>query len=249
MLKVKKRNTQKEWVDAWNSIAQREPDKQKAEKLIEKALTRIPKETDKCIFGWSGGKDALALEIICQRAGIEHCVLGTIGEQWEYPSFWKYVQEHKPKGLEIKNFNISEQFMYDHPNLVFPANARDNYAWYQKCNQRSYYEFADEKNANYILLGHRNLDGNNCKSSKNGKIYPLFDFTHEDIFCILSAYHIQLPEMYFYIDGFKQGTHAWIMRSGATAIDDIWAIDKELLLSHRRLPKIKDFLLTKGITL
>ena len=55
MLKNKKHNTHEEWLSAYRH-AQLERDVERSERLIEKAIARIPK--GKSFFGWSGGKDA-----------------------------------------------------------------------------------------------------------------------------------------------------------------------------------------------
>ena len=135
--------------------------------------------------------------------------------------------------------------MIEHPELVFPDNSNDAYTWYRICNQRAYYNYAKECGAEYILLGHRTMDGNNCKSSKNGKVFPIYDFTHEDVFCILACNNIKLPDIYFYPNGFFHGTHAWIMRGGKAAMDEVYNIDSKLLIAHRNIPKINDFLIEK----
>lgn len=243
MLKSKKHNTQADWVKAYMN-ARQNLDIDRANNLITKALKRIP--DGKCIYGWSGGKDALVLQIICEKAGITDCVLGSIGEKWEYPEFWQYVKSYAPKGLVIKDFGITAEYVNNNENLAFPQNSKDSLIWYQKCNQRGYYEYAKEKNADYILVGHRSQDGNNVVSTKNGKIYPIHDFTHEDIFCILACYGKVLPPIYFYKDGFYQGTHAWIMRTGKTALDDIYNIDKNILINNTDVNKVREYLLERG---
>ena len=101
MLKNKKHNTQKDWLLAWEAqkrFAETEQGKQRVEYLINLAISRIPK--GKCVYTWSGGKDAIALQCICERVGITECALGTIGLQWEYPSFVKYIE----KNISDKSF-------------------------------------------------------------------------------------------------------------------------------------------------
>ena len=91
MLKRKKKNTQAEWLDAYCKIREYMETPQgvhDAEVLIEIALERIlPLGASHCVYAWSGGKDAIALQVICEEAGIHNCGLGTIGERWEYPTF------------------------------------------------------------------------------------------------------------------------------------------------------------------
>lgn len=244
MLKRKKRNTQSEWMKVYDEITEymKTPQGEKeAEELIQKAISRIPK--GKCVYSWSGGKDALALQVVCEAAGITDCGLGTIGERWEYPSFWEHVKEHAPKGLEILDFGITAEFLNKHPKYVFPANSKDNNYWFVHCNQRHFSEYADKMNADYILLGHRVQDGNKCHGRKDQRqIAPMHDFTHEDIFKIMAYGHKELPPIYYMPDGFNQGTHAWVMRFGGDKeLETIWQIDRNILLRNQVLDKVRKF--------
>ena len=244
MLKRKKRNTQAEWMKAYDEITEymKTPQgEREAEELIQKAVSRIPK--GKCVYSWSGGKDALALQVVCEAAGITDCGLGTIGERWEYPSFWEHVKQHAPKGLEILDFEITAEFLNEHPKYVFPANSKDNNYWFVHCNQRHFAEYADKMNADYILLGHRVQDGNKCHGRKDQRqIAPMHDFTHEDIFKIMAYGHKELPPIYYMPDGFNQGTHAWVMRFGGDKeLETIWQIDRNILLRNQVLDKVRKF--------
>lgn len=244
MLKRKKRNTQAEWMKAYDEITEHMKTPQgerEAEELIQKAVSRIPK--GRCVYSWSGGKDALALQVVCEAAGITDCGLGTIGERWEYPSFWEYVKEHAPEGLKILDFGITPEFLNEHPKYVFPANSKDNNWWFVHCNQRHFAEYADQMNADYILLGHRVQDGNKCHGRKDKRqIAPMFDFTHEDIFKIMAYGKKELPPIYHMPDGFNQGTHAWVMRFGGDKeLETIWQIDRNILLRNQVLDKVRKF--------
>lgn len=244
MLKRKKRNTQEEWMQAYNDVTEhtKTPEGRKeAEALIEKAISRIPK--GKCVYGWSGGKDALALQVVCEAAQIHDCVLGTIGERWEYPAFVEYVKTHKPDGLTILNFDVSAEFLNSHPNYILPANSKDNYFWFKYCNQKAFKTYADDMEADYILLGHRVQDGNKCHGRKDQRqITPLHDFTHEDVFKIMAYGNKELPPIYTMPDGFNQGTHAWVMRFGGDKeLETLWQIDRNILLRNQVLDKVRKF--------
>lgn len=247
MLKRKKKNTQAEWLDAYCKIREyMETPKgvHEAEVLIEIALERIlPLGASHCVYAWSGGKDAIALQVICEEAGIHNCGLGTIGERWEYPTFWEHVRLHAPEGLKIIDFGITPEFLNEHPNYVFPENSRDNYYWFRACNQRLFATYADEMNADYILMGHRVQDGNKCHDRKDKRqITPLHDFTHEDVFKIMAYGKKELPPIYYMPDGFNQGTHAWPMRFGGDKeLETLWQIDKNILLNNQELDKVRKF--------
>ncbi len=241
MLKNKKHNTHEEWLSAYRH-AQLERDVERSERLIEKAIARIPK--GKSFFGWSGGKDAIALQVICERAGIYDCVIGTIGERWEYPAFWSYVKQNHPEGLVVKDKGITTDFMNDHEEMIFPLTSNTLYRWYVMCQQSAVYSFADENQADNIILGHRKLDGNNL-SPKRGKVYPIFDFTHEDVFCIIACNDLKLAPTYDYLNGFYTGTGAWIMTAGKNAADEVYHNDKSVLYANRSVRKIDEYLKRK----
>lgn len=248
MLGRKKSNKQEDWIKAWEQ-AKEEHDIDRSEKLINLAISRLPDDLDKCVYGWSGGKDTLALEIILNRTGKKiRCCHGTIGKQWEYPSFYEYCQKHKPEHCVDYDFGITDEWLEKHPKLIFPDTHKEEARWYVICNQAAFYGYGKDAEAEHILLGHRSIDGNIINSHKNGKLFPIGDFSHEDVFCILACNGIELPDIYYYPDGFYHGTHAWIMRvGGRKAMEEVWQIDKSLLIAHKNLPKIKEFLATKGI--
>lgn len=248
MLGRKKNNRQVDWLRAWDE-AREVRDTARSEKLIQLALSRLPDNLDECVYGWSGGKDTLALEIILNRTGKKiRCCHGTIGKQWEYPTFYDFCITHKPDNCIVYDFAITDEYLAAHPSLIFPENSKDVYKWYQMCNQAAFYGYAKDVHAEHILLGHRSIDGNITSSHKNGKVFPIGDFSHEDLFCILACNDVELPDIYFYPNGFYQGTHAWIMRTGGKkAMEEVWNIDSSLLLAHKQLPKIREFLAEKGI--
>lgn len=246
MLKNKKHNSQKDWLLAWEqakALAQTEQGKERAERLISTALSRIPTE-GKCVYGWSGGKDALALQCICERAGIKECVLGTIGFQWEYPSFVEFVKKNAPAHLTIKDFGVTADYLNEHEEMLFPENSRDAYKWFIKCNQSAYYGFAEEREADHIILGHRKLDGNRVDEGRiKKKVFPMWDFTHEDNFLLLAYSGKSLPMQYYYPRGFHCGTGAWVMREGGEkAMREIYEIDKTILEKHMDIDKIREFM-------
>lgn len=240
MLRSKKHNTQEEWLKAYEEIkkfANTEEGKRRAEKLIEKASSRIPKE-GKIIYGWSGGKDSLALEVICDRLGIEDCVLCTTGFRWEYPNFKKYISENAPKKLFIVDWNIDVDFLNSHSKYVFPKTSADIYYWY-KYNQRGWKKYATEVNADYILLGQRNQDGNNTKRKDKREICPIYDFTHEDIFLLIIYGNKKLAPFYFEKDGFNRGTARWIEEHD---IKDVYLKDKSVIYDNQIIEKVRKFL-------
>lgn len=241
-LKSKKRNSQLDWLNAFEeqrSFAKTSEGRERAEALISLALSRIPE--GKCVYGWSAGKDAQVINVICERAGIKDCVLSTLGLQWEYPSFLDYLEDHSPEGLVIKDWNISSEYLNQHDKFLFPSNSKESYRWYLM-HQEAWRWFLKEKDADHILLGHRTIDGNNL-GGRDGKVYPIADFSHEDVFLIMAYAGKVLPDQYYYPRGFHEGSGPWIKRTGGAelAMSELMAIDENILLKHMELNKVADF--------
>lgn len=242
MLRRKHRATQSEWETAWRQAkidADTSASKARCEALIEKAVSRIP--DGNLMYGWSGGKDSLALQIICETAGVDRCVLSTIGERWEFPVMWEFYKSHKPSKCEVFDCNITVEYLNKHPNLVFPTEYPDVYRWFKIQNQ----PWKHIKDVDWLIVGHRVCDCNVC--GKNGvlknRVAPMFDFSHEDVFCILAQNDVDLPETYFYPNGFDNGSNAWI-RSARP--DIVFGIDSELLTKNRDVTEIDRWLVANG---
>lgn len=243
MLKRNKRgNSQADWIAAYR-YAWIARDVKRASKLIDIGLSRLPENVDDCIYGWSGGKDAMALQVICEEAGIHKSVISTAGVEWEYPSFWEFVEREAPAGCVVGDLGLTEEFFIEHPEYVFPVDNQHSYKWYQLAIQKPYYDYAKEQNAKHIILGHRTADQNICKDRRGkGKVYPMHDFSHEDVFCILACTGHKLPDVYFMSDGFNNGTHAWIRKHGPTAVAEVYELIPEVLERHKNIKKIGDYL-------
>jgi len=154
------------------------------------------------------------------------------------------VKQNHPEGLVVKNKGITTEFMNNHEELVFPLTSTTSHRWSVLNFHSALYTFAEEKQADNIILGHRKLDGNNL-SPKNGKTYPMFDFTHEDVFCIIACNDLRLAPIYDYLDGFHTGTGAWIMTTGEKAADEVYHNDKSVLYANRSVRKIDEYLKRK----
>lgn len=241
MLKRKKHNTQEEWLQAYYKIkefAKTDEGKARAEELINIASSRIPNE-GKIIYGWSGGKDSIALEVICERLGIKECVFVTTGYRYEYDNFIEYIKQNAPKNLNIINWNIATDFLNAHSKVVFPKTSEDIYFWY-KYNQKGWKQYATKVNADYILLGQRTQDGNKTKNRRDKReMCPIDDFTHEDIFLLIHYGNKELAPFYFEKDGFNRGTARWIEEHN---IEDVYLKDPTIIFRNKDINKVKDFL-------
>ena len=250
MLRSKHRNSQEEWEAGFRRALEAvdtTESKLRYESLVSLAISRIPKTT--LVWGWSGGKDSIALESVMEKVDSEGAVLGRISERYEFPEFVKFCDSKGPRNLHLCEIEVTPSWLNSHSSMVFPTDSKNAYRWFQKQNQKAYYSFADEKEASAIVLGHRVADGNVCGGGSMGKkVFPLYDFSHEDVFCMIAQSGKVLPATYYYPSGFDNGSSAWIQRRGGEkGMDEVYSIDSDLLESNRDIEKIDDYLIRKGV--
>lgn len=256
MLKSKKHNTQAEWLAAWEAAkleAETREGRERAEKLIDIGASRVP--SGATVYAWSGGKDSIALEAIMSAAGLDYGVLASEGEKWEWPSFVRYVKESKPKGLHVREMGITADFLNKRPELVWPTEYKHAWWWTVEKNQKAVHRFIESVGAEYVVMGHRTQDGNWCNGGsfdkgKFTRVFPMHDFTHEDVFLLIAYIGKGLPDQYFYEDGFMRGTRAWIVeRNGDEAGEKVWRYDKDVLYRNMDIEKVRMFVERKEANL
>lgn len=261
MLKSKKHNSEKQWREAYfgirNIISKGEIDQK-----LYKAIQRVRTETKglKTVWCWSGGKDAQALRVVCEMAGLTDCVMGAPAKELEYPTFNKFVEEKAPKGLHIIRTKIDLEYLNRNPEMLFPTEMKYDDKWADIYIRKPWYDYCKDNGAEVIILGNRTQDGNIC--GKNGvyykgklkKVCPLYDFTHEEIFALLTYYNMELPPQYMYKDGFKYGSHPWAKRTAMYTKDkeitmwELMEIDPMLIPTYaNKLQLLGDFCDKHGI--
>lgn len=239
MLKNKRYNTQKEWEDAFKRctdfISKREIDRK-----INTAVQRLDRilENRNPVCCWSGGKDAQVIRHIYERAGFDNFTMGCGGEL-EYPEFLRWAMFNKPANTTVYTFKPDYEYLNDHEELIFPASSRYDYFYSTHINQAAWYNYCKEFGADAIVLGHRQLDGNQCGadgvSTRNGilKVSPIYDFTHEEVFAAIRYYNMPMAPIYQWEDGYREGTHVVIARGGKEgkekAMDAVMRIDPQIL--------------------
>lgn len=258
MLKNKKFNTQEDWECAYRNI-EKIISKDEIDGKISLAVNRLRKNLAgrNPVCCWSGGKDAQVARFIYEAADYHNFVHGNCPEI-EYPAFIRWVEQNKPKGTVVYGAEVDFDFLNSHPNLIFPADSNSMQWYYGHINQQAWYKYCKEFGADTLVLGHRVKDGNQCGNagvSAKGdilKVMPIFDFTHEEVFAVIHYYNLPLPPIYGWKDGFYEGTHVVLARSGKngkeSAMRDIMEIDPTIL--PRLAGKIKlinDYFYKKGV--
>ena len=228
---------------------------EECEAFADKAIRRIREATagKDAAYGWSGGKDSLVLSDLCRRACINQCALFLT--KLEFPEFESWLLEHKPEGCEVIRREYDLDFLVAHPELIFPKG-KEMQRWnviMQRGSQIMYYH---QKNLGILLTGHRVIDGNTCGKKgftrrKSGEtIYaPIYDWPHEAVLGYLHYHKIELPMIYQWPNGWRNGTHFWPYRnceSREAGWREVYSIDPSVVeAAAEKIPEARAFL--KGV--
>lgn len=208
--------------------------------LIEcsaRLASAITGDLERVAYGWSGGKDSIALGLVMDAAGISDCVC--VITRLEYPSFLAWATEWMPDGLTVVDRQeICLPWLATRPDMLFPVDARTANQWFnlvQRTGQREYYS---ECNLDGLIVGRRKADGNHPKqrfTDKDGRVWvsPILDWTHEDVLAACYYYGPPMPPMYGWPRGWQVGSGPWPARqwtdNQAHGWREVWEIDPSIV--------------------
>lgn len=228
-IKKKQSTKEQDWLEAIKTI-ESVVSKQELDALIEKTVADIQKKTQgkKAAYSWSAGKDSIALEFVCKKAGILDNVF--VYCDLEYKAFMDWVNKHKPVHCEMINRGQNMDWLAKHPEMLFPQDAATAAKWFkivQHTGQEQYYK---KHGLDMLLLGRRRADGNYVGKGDNiytnGKgitrFSPLADWRHEDVLALIHYYKLPLPPIYNWKNGYLCGTHNWAERQWTGSIENGW---------------------------
>lgn len=229
-----------EFVQTWKRI-ETIVSREEAESLVSATVSQIKKQTGgkRVGYAWSGGKDSIALQYVCERAGIYRCVMGT-SRALELRMFMEWVERFKPKGLEIYDVNIGMKWLADHPDMLFPYSSSILAKWYKLLHHSAQHWFVKRHNLDMVLLGRRVLDGNyvgrgtNIYTDRNGvtRYSPLADWSHEQVMAVIHYFmNREIPPVYDLPDGWIKSTGVWPMQCSGTdeGWNYYWKVDKTIV--------------------
>lgn len=204
-------------------------DHARANRLVGVAAQRVSSQVEGVpAYGWSAGKDSLALAVVCEAAGVDLGVMATCA--LEYPAMTRWVSHHKPPGVVVQ---CREEFDLDwlaaNQHRLFPSGGRDGYFWTSEVTHWGQRAFAREHGVGTMIYGRRSIDGNVTgtggvsRGSKGLTINPIYDWSHEDVFVVLKSRGISLPPCYGWPDGWTTGTTPWPGRRFPT-VQDGWRV-------------------------
>lgn len=242
-----------EWIETFRNIESIVTEKEVAE-LEEAAVRAITQKTKgkTVAYAWSGGKDSIALNRLCEKAGIGPCVFAHT--DLEYPAFLDWCLKNKPDACEVINVGLDLKWLADNPVMLFPHDRRIIYRWFQIVQQKAIRQYFRANNLDMIVVGHRTADGNFvgkdkiCRNNAGVVRYsPIADWTHEQLLAYIHYRNLPMPPIYGWKDGFKCGTHPWPARQFTDSIKngfrDVYEIDPEIVKQAAEfIPAARHFL-------
>ena len=230
-----------DWLKAMEEIEEL-ISREEVEEAVAAAVEDIRREIagKKAAYAWSGGKDSLVLAEICRMAGITDCMIAVC--DLEYPAFTRWIEEHKPDGLETINTGQGLEWLKKHPEMLFPRDSQTAARWFSIVQHRAQAKYYKEHGLDMILLGRRRADGNYCGRGSNiytdGKgvtrYSPLAAWKHEAVLGFIHYYQVPIPPIYNWPSGYLCGTHPWPARQWTinpkNAWREIYSIDPDIVI-------------------
>ena len=250
----KQRTVEADWLNAIGNISQT-VSRAHIDSLVARTANDILNKTEgkKAAYSWSGGKDSIALQKVCEVAGITDCVF--VYCDLEYKQFMDWIKEHKPENCQMINTHQDMVWLVKHPEMLFPQDASTAGKWFkivQHTGQEKYYK---EHSLDMIILGRRRADGNfvgrgdNIYTNARGitRFSPLADWTHEEVLACIYYFDLPLPPIYGWKNGYLCGTHNWAERQWTGSIQNGWKevydIEPEIVVeASKYFPSAKEFL-------
>lgn len=210
-------------------------------------------------YAWSGGKDSQALRFVCERAGIDDCVLAIT--DLEYPEFLQWATDNMPPGLEVINTGLDLSWLAAHPDMLFPQDAATAAKWFHFVQHAAQDRFVRDRGIELMVLGRRAQDGNFMGRDNSGlyqkdgvwRFSPLQHWRHVDVLALCHYFHVPLPPIYDWPRGFRVGTGPWPARQWTNSIEhgwsECWQIDADVVRgAASRIPSAAAFMAARGLT-
>ena len=229
-MKIKRNSSEEDWWQSFNEpVYSREYIEHKVKQTIDeiKALTN----GKKLAMAWSGGKDSIALQLIMEKSGLDYDSFIVVSRM-EYPEFIKWINDNKPKGLNFVIRNHDFEWLASHTDMLFPQDSTTNAKWYKIVQHVGQRAFARSNDIDIMLLGRRKADGNYTGRGANHyqkktesfvRYCPIADWKHEEVMALLSYEGVNMPPIYSYPNGFRNGTHPIGARPNTTSYEQAYS--------------------------
>lgn len=261
MLKSKIKNTNQEWVNAYNNATSLIPIS-RINELEKKAILNIIKTshnfTNIC-NGWCGGKDSLVLQKLIDKSMIQSTPI-----HWEYseefPCVRDWYKSNRPKNCIVEVLRFFDLNFLENNNDYLFCKGNTRKEWISK---KLIIQDKDIKKYQFDLFitGRRKLDGNQCGKKENNYLTkkqnysvfnPIAEWTNEELLAYLRYNNIELPPSYWFKTGFISGTGAWtdydcLGRSDFEVLDELYQIDKRIIKEAYPLSITKQRMMSRNI--
>lgn len=239
-MKIKRNSSEEDWWQSFNEPAYSE---QYIRHKVSQTIDEIKSITKgrKLAMAWSGGKDSIALQLIMEKSGLDYDSFIVVSRM-EYPAFIKWINDNKPKGLNFVKSNHDFEWLASHNEMLFPQDSTTNAKWYKIVQHEGQRAFARSNDIDIMLLGRRKADGNYTGRGANHyqkktesfvRYCPIADWKHEEVMALLSYEGVNMPPIYSYPNGFRNGTHPIGARPNTTsyeqAYNELYSIDPRIV--------------------
>lgn len=255
----RKQNIKNEdWLEAIANI-ESTVSKKELDSITDKTVKDIKAKVKnkKSAYAWSAGKDSIVLGHICEKAGINDCMIGVCN--LEYPAFMKWIQDNKPSGCEIINTGQDLDWLTRHPDMLFPLDSKAAGQWFHIVQHAAQAQYFKKHSLNTIILGRRRADGNYVGRGSNiytdgrgiTRFSPLDRWTHEQILAYIHYYGLSIPPIYGWPNGYLCGTHPWPARQWTGSTENGWrevySIDPSIVVAAAGKIESARHFLDKGV--
>ena len=227
-------STNSQWLEAVSNI-ENLISADEVENFARRAVDNIREAVGgkKAAYGWSGGKDSIALGDLCRRAGVKDCFFGHC--DLEFPAFLNWALAHMPDGCVEINTHVNLEWLAAHPDMLFVDDAERLNRWYGMVQRQAFSQYFSTNTPSILAVGHRVMDGNVCgkdgyirKKSGEVRYSPLADWPHEAVLGYIHYHDMELPPTYTWEDGYVFGPTPWPIWGHPKSQADGWRMIYEL---------------------
>lgn len=227
-MKKKQATTDAEWREVVEHIKEIKC-KKDIDELVKKTVLDIKEKTagKKAAYSWSAGKDSIALQYVCQKAGIMDNVF--VYCDLEYTAFMDWVNKNKPKNCTMINTGQDIKWLSEHTDMLFPQDSKTAGKWFHIIQHKGQEEYYKNNNFDVLCLGRRRQDGNytgkdGIYTNRKGitRYSPIYLWSHEDVLGLIAWYNLPVPPIYNWKNGYLCGTHNWAERQWTGSISNGW---------------------------
>jgi 3'-phosphoadenosine 5'-phosphosulfate sulfotransferase (PAPS reductase)/FAD synthetase len=229
------------------------------DELLEQTVTAVRAATrgKRAAYGWSGGKDSIALGHVAELAGVEDSCMAM--SNLEFPAFLAWVTDHMPDGLTVVNTGHGLAWLARNPRMLFPQG-EPGWRWFKEINHAGQRRYYHAHKLDILLLGRRHADSNFC-GPKGKHVYtdregitrysPLATWSHTAVFALIEREQLPMPPVYDWPRGYQVGTGAWPARQWTRdqdhGFEEVWTIDPDVIRAAApELPAAADWLHRTG---